>query len=106
MKSSATYIQIPNCWSKQNEVVSNYILNSIHRFLYRLFYLCVDGDGKRQGEMIMDKTILKFAESMQRKLDKNKDKECATMNRDGIIDETADIGNFAMMIHDIVSKLS
>ncbi len=89
----------------------------------------------------MDETILKFAESMQHKLDKNKNKECVQMNRDGkgrtwkdcdlfwllrrlreetleldeaiynadcdgIINETADIGNFAMMIHDIVSKLS
>ncbi len=87
----------------------------------------------------MDVAVRKFAENMQRKLDKNKDKECAEMNpdgkgrtwrdcnllwllrrlrqetleldealynadRDNIIDETADIGNFAMMIHDIVLK--
>lgn len=88
--------------------------------------------------MDIDPAILKFAETMQRKLDKNKDKKCAEMNPDGkgrtwkdcdltwllrrlreetleldealyntdrenVIEEAADVGNFAMMIHDIAS---
>lgn len=83
----------------------------------------------------MDEAVRKFAEDMQRKLDKNKDKECDKMNpdgkgrswkdcdfywllyrlrqetleleaalnntnREGVIEEAADVGNFAMMIHD------
>lgn len=89
----------------------------------------------------MDKAITKFAETMQRKLDQNKDKPCSKMNpkgkgrswkqcdlywllyrlrqetleleealyntdKDGVISESGDVGNFAMFIHDIVSSRS
>ena len=89
----------------------------------------------------LDLPIRHFAESMQRKLDMNKHKECPKMNPnnkgrswekcslswllyrlrqetleleealgnvdvDAIINESADIGNFAMMIHDIAKKSS
>ena len=87
----------------------------------------------------IDPAIHNFAESMQRKLDLNKHKECPKMNPDGegrswercssswllyrlrqetleledamskhdldaIINESADVGNFAMMIHDIAKS--
>ena len=83
----------------------------------------------------MENSIVAFSERMQSKLDKNKFKECAAMNPDGMgrdwgrcslywllfrlreetleleqalraddfenaMDEAADVGNFAMMIHD------
>lgn len=83
--------------------------------------------------------ITTFAESMQQKINLNKDKECHMMNPDGkgrswencdliwllyrlrqetleleeairlgfhvdILDEAADVGNFAMMIHDIATQ--
>ncbi len=85
--------------------------------------------------MEVNQSIQAFAESMQRKLDRNKHKECRIMNsggtgrawrhceifwllhrlrqeteeleaamdtadREAIMDEAADVGNFAMMIHD------
>lgn len=86
----------------------------------------------------IDKAVMRFALTMQHKLDKNQSKPCPTMNpdgkgrtwkdcdlhwllmrlreetleletalwsgdRDGIIEESGDVGNFAMMVHDIVS---
>lgn len=88
--------------------------------------------------MSINPSVLKFAETMQRKLDENKNKKCAEMNPDGkgrtwkdcdllwllrrlreetleldealynadcegVIEEAGDVGNFAMMIHDIAS---
>ena len=91
----------------------------------------------------MDDAVLKFAQTMQVKLDKNKYKECSTMNPhsegrkwnhcgffwlldrlreetmeleealrqepnrnyDAIMKEAADVGNFAMMIHDNAENL-
>ena len=87
----------------------------------------------------MELAIQNFAETMQHKLDINKDKECDKMNpdgagrkwdkcdlywllmrlreetlelekalyetdREGVIEEAADVGNFAMMIHDNVQR--
>jgi len=89
--------------------------------------------------MKIDIPIQQFADSMQRKLELNKHKECPKMNPNGkgrswercslnwllyrlrqetleleeaisnvnidaIINESADVGNFAMMIHDIAKK--
>ena len=86
----------------------------------------------------VEQAVLEFAQTMQHKLDKNKNKPCPQMNprkmgrtwkkcdlhwllmrlreetielekvlwagdRVAIILEAADVGNFAMMIHDIVS---
>lgn len=94
--------------------------------------------GRLKEVLAMDSCVIEYAKRMQYKLDKNKHKECSTMNPDGkgrgwdkctyiwlwerIIDEheellaalkedratspenalneCADIGNFAMMIHD------
>ena len=85
--------------------------------------------------MQVNQSIQAFAESMQRKLDRNRHKECPVMNsagtgrtwrhcemfwllyrlrqetkeleevmntadREAIMNEAADVGNFAMMIHD------
>ena len=91
----------------------------------------------------MDDAVIRFAQNMQEKLDKNKHKECDEMNPDSkgrkwehcdfywllyrlreetlelelalrneldcdwekVMDEAADVGNYAMMIHDNANRL-
>ena len=100
----------------------------------------LQADNKRLREALgLDDCVIEFAKRMQYKLDKNKHKECSTMNlhntgrkwdmclnswlwkrmgdereeliqamasgiEDDILNECADVGNFAMMIFDNTSK--
>lgn len=93
---------------------------------------------RKNRRIAVEPAVASFAETMQHKLDKNRNKPCPIMNpakmvrtwkhcdlhwllmrlreetnelekalwegdRAGVILESADVGNFAMMIHDIVS---